>query len=43
MRIKIRLKNKYNKMVRDEIEKNNNKKKYKYKKKKKQSKVEGPS
>jgi hypothetical protein len=34
MRIKIRLKNKYNKMVRDEIEKNNNQKKYKYKKKK---------
>jgi hypothetical protein len=42
MRIKIRLKNKYNKMVRDEIEKNNNQEKYKYKKKK-QSKVEGPS
>jgi hypothetical protein len=35
MRIKIRLKNKYNKMVRDEIEKNNNQEKYKYKKKKK--------
>jgi hypothetical protein len=34
MRIKIRLKNKYNKMVRDEIEKNNNQEKYKYKKKK---------
>jgi hypothetical protein len=33
MRIKIRLKNKYNKMVRDEIEKNNNQEKYKYKKK----------
>jgi hypothetical protein len=42
MRIKIRLKNKYNKMIRDEIEKNNNQEKYKYKKKK-QSKVEGPS
>ena len=42
MRIKIRLKNKYNKMVRDDIEKNNNQEKYKYKKKK-QSKVEGPS
>ena len=41
MRIKIRLKNKYNKMIRDEIEKNNNQEKYKYKKKK-QSKVEGP-